>query len=64
MQTYTIYLISQFSLSSPYVGIHEHCTAAEILVFGRETSFPIQTLQEVVYVQVTPRNGNKLEYVL
>jgi hypothetical protein len=27
------------------VGIHEHCTAAEILVFGRETGFPIQTLQ-------------------
>ncbi len=27
------------------VGIHEHCTEAEILVFGRETGFPIQTLQ-------------------
>ncbi len=27
------------------VGIHEHCTVAEILVFGRETSFPIQTLR-------------------
>jgi hypothetical protein len=31
---------------SPYcVGIHENCTAAEILVFGRETGFLIQTLQ-------------------
>jgi hypothetical protein len=28
-----------------YVGIHEHCTVAEILVFGRETGFPTQTLQ-------------------
>jgi hypothetical protein len=27
------------------VGIHKHCTVAEILVFGRETGFPIQTLQ-------------------
>ncbi len=46
------------------VGIHEHCTAAEILVFGRGTGFPIQTLQRwYMYIQVTPRNGNKLEYI-
>ncbi len=31
--------------TAPCVGIHEHCTVAEILVFGRETSFPTQTLQ-------------------
>jgi hypothetical protein len=29
----------------PSVCIHEHCTVAEILVFGRETGFPTQTLQ-------------------
>jgi hypothetical protein len=46
----------------PSVNIHEHCTAAEILVFGRETGFPTQTLQRwYMYVQVTPRNGNKLD---
>ncbi len=27
------------------VGIHENCTVAEILVFGRETGIPTQTLQ-------------------
>jgi hypothetical protein len=27
------------------VGIHEHCTVAEILAFGREAGFSPQTLQ-------------------
>ncbi len=27
------------------VDIREHCTVAEILVFGRETGFPSLTLQ-------------------
>jgi hypothetical protein len=27
------------------VGIHEHCTVTEILLFGRETDFPTQILQ-------------------
>jgi hypothetical protein len=27
------------------VGIHEHCTVAEILAFGKETGFSTQTLQ-------------------
>jgi hypothetical protein len=27
------------------IGIHEQCTVAEILVFGRETGFPTNTLQ-------------------
>jgi hypothetical protein len=45
------------------VGIHEHCTAAEILVFGRETISHLN-IAEVVYVQVTPSNRNKLDFVL
>jgi hypothetical protein len=44
------------------VGIHEHCTVTEILVFGRETGFPTQIrIAEVVFEQGTPRNGNKLD---
>jgi hypothetical protein len=31
--------------ASSSVGIHEHCTVAEILAFGRETGFSTQTLQ-------------------
>ncbi len=35
-------------------GIHEHCTVAEILVFGRETGFPTQTLQRW-YIYQSPQ---------
>jgi hypothetical protein len=35
--------------ASSSVGIHEHCTVAEILVFGRETGFSTQTLQNTLY---------------
>jgi hypothetical protein len=36
------------------VGIHEHCTVDEILVFGRETGFPTQTLQRL-YMYRSPQ---------
>jgi hypothetical protein len=43
-------------------GIHEHFTVTDILVFGRETGFPTQIcIAEVVFVKVTPRNGNNLD---
>jgi hypothetical protein len=43
------------------IRIHEHCTAAEILVFCRETGFPIQTLQRWYgTVYVAPRVETKL----
>ncbi len=40
-----IILCSKSDDITGFDGIHEHCTAAEILVFGRETGFPTQTLQ-------------------
>jgi hypothetical protein len=45
------------ALVNTSVGIHEHCTVAEILDFGREIGFPTPNITEMVYVQVAPRNG-------
>jgi hypothetical protein len=36
------------------VSIHEHCNAAEILVFGRETIFPTQTVRRW-YIYKSPQ---------
>ncbi len=41
----TQHAICQDWLEEICIGIHEQCTVAEILVFGRETGFPTQTLQ-------------------
>ncbi len=45
-------------VSQSSVDIHEHCTLAEILVFGRETGFPTQTLQRW-YMYKSPQEMDK-----
>jgi hypothetical protein len=47
-----IYMYVYSSVNS--VGIHEHCTVTEILVFGRETGFPTQILQRW-YLHTSPQ---------
>jgi hypothetical protein len=41
-------------------GIHEYCTVDEILVFGRETGFPTQTLQRCYMYQSPQEMETKL----